>query len=181
MKLLLLHQLKQYYTVLTACTALPIWVTRPKGTLIIFQSSLGIKIYPYFWPCKLNWSKDKRTAETSAAKYTSLQLQLLVCSCNLPLTYSCLRNQHNIIVKLWQSSDTRYLYLLLLLILAIQDNSGLLILKKGAFWSSAGLVEPTVAKAAIPPEFQQPCPSLPCATAHLITPRTSLGRQRAQN
>lgn len=44
-------------TVFTACTALPIWVTQPKGTLIIFQASLVIKIFPYFWFCKLHWSK----------------------------------------------------------------------------------------------------------------------------
>lgn len=45
--------------IFTACTPLPIWVTQPKGTLIIFQASLVIKIFPYFLFCKLHWSKLK--------------------------------------------------------------------------------------------------------------------------
>lgn len=54
-------------------------------------------------------------------------------------------------------------------------------LKKGVLWSSAGSVEPSLTKAAIPPEFQQSRPTLPCAAAHLAAPKTSLESQHAQN
>lgn len=70
---------------------------------------------------------------------------------------------------------------LYLLLSAFQEDSGLFMLKKGAFWSSAGSEEPTLTKAAVPPEFQQSCPTLPCAAAPLTTARTSLESQHAQN